>query len=1091
MLGRLFKQNPSNSFHHHHNNPNTTTSSSSTASYNNLGAASINASSMVSFEDTYAREILYGTNNANQLKPYVINNKFFRILISQDGGSLRAKQVLYDSASDSQSPNASTPTSPTATAYNCKPFCRPNSLNRNIMTSKVYHNSSELNDYMFGCGLPSNETNCATKVHILPVLTNSVCGPYNSVLVTRLFSISDFEASEQCSDLSRLSLDSSWNPSPTIRVGNTNIRKHLFAKASCNENNNKNNFNSRFAISVVIPLESINDINDVIFNNWEEISHFMVVMQKIVYKKLIMHLNNDSFYDNDNKLTSCPYLINKRIQFPSYMLQGEDIGSQLFKLIKLIYYNANIPKIINCNYLIKSAIKNEKSQYNPMLLNWVLEILNWLEFKDGKNLGKYNYAYNSSFHNNSHSLQSTDLTALNGTCNNNTFLASLLALLIPYRKSLGIRPYHHVPNSKNREITRVVIMTGNPVVAKKLIFIINGIIPYSPSAKLSSYEKNGNDSFNEVNENDDDNSSKFSSFEDFSRSSGNGINPRIHDDFSRNTSVSPRKSSPLNASSHPIPIKPTSLANSYESSDNSFLGSTPSVKGWEIPSKSSASTTTTTPNKQIESAMKGIPIAKASMTTAVDGTNYPSSLSKSSSMAHLSSSLNSSSSSSYSNYSLSKIGGSFMEKWKNSFGASYTSNSMHSIPYSNSNNSNPSGATYFPNSDFAPPASYGSLSKRTSIQSMRTPSPAIEYEEFQWQPTTPMSIANNISHSSNNSQHGTIVGTPTKLSRTQSMYDLYNMNSNGNNVMNEESYNDGSATNSHMKNITIKRAKSSVYAPLVDDIAVKNITEHNKSVIKSKCEEIMKLRYSVKNSHNSILEINPIKTKPKVETHYIDIDEAESFVTDQCTITLKGNGEDGSNRHKYSASRLPVLKNKPLLPIVAFTDEFRSEFSIQSCPVNPKLETQVTNCMKNDLMFYQNNYDYESITSRTVFISLRAREIKVIEMNINNDNSPQDSTISNETNQPLNSYFPETTNSRRSSAVNNNYKTKIVKVFTPNKNLGNSDNINKVDSIFDQINSLFAKQQQNREISKHVKDSGYEALDFNKKLSKLVSTLIC
>ncbi|ABN64277.2 predicted protein, partial [Scheffersomyces stipitis CBS 6054] len=923
MLGRLFKQNPSNSFHHHHNNPNTTTSSSSTASYNNLGAASINASSMVSFEDTYAREILYGTNNANQLKPYVINNKFFRILISQDGGSLRAKQVLYDSASDSQSPNASTPTSPTATAYNCKPFCRPNSLNRNIMTSKVYHNSSELNDYMFGCGLPSNETNCATKVHILPVLTNSVCGPYNSVLVTRLFSISDFEASEQCSDLSRLSLDSSWNPSPTIRVGNTNIRKHLFAKASCNENNNKNNFNSRFAISVVIPLESINDINDVIFNNWEEISHFMVVMQKIVYKKLIMHLNNDSFYDNDNKLTSCPYLINKRIQFPSYMLQGEDIGSQLFKLIKLIYYNANIPKIINCNYLIKSAIKNEKSQYNPMLLNWVLEILNWLEFKDGKNLGN------------------TDLTALNGTCNNNTFLASLLALLIPYRKSLGIRPYHHVPNSKNREITRVVIMTGNPVVAKKLIFIINGIIPYSPSAKLSSYEKNGNDSFNEVNENDDDNSSK--------------------------------KSSPLNASSHPIPIKPTSLANSYESSDNSFLGSTPSVKGWEIPSKSSASTTTTTPNKQIESAMKGIPIAKASMTTAVDGTNYPSSLSKSSSMAHLSSSLNSSSSSSYSNYSLSKIGGSFMEKWKNSFGASYTSNSMHSIPYSNSNNSNPSGATYFPNSDFAPPASYGSLSKRTSIQSMRTPSPAIEYEEFQWQPTTPMSIANNISHSSNNSQHGTIVGTPTKLSRTQSMYDLYNMNSNGNNVMNEESYNDGSATNSHMKNITIKRAKSSVYAPLVDDIAVKNITEHNKSVIKSKCEEIMKLRYSVKNSHNSILEINPIKTKPKVETHYIDIDEAE------------------------------MLKNKPLLPIVAFTDEFRSEFSIQSCPVNPKLETQVTNCMKNDLMFYQNNYDYESITSRTVFISLRAREIKVIEMNINNDNSPQDSTISNETNQPLNS----------------------------------------------------------------------------------------
>ena len=33
---------------------------------------------------------------------------------------------------------------------------------------------------------------------------------------------------------------------------------------------------------------------------------------------------------------------------------------------------------------MKSSVTKDLFQYNPMLVNWVLELLNWLEFKDGR-----------------------------------------------------------------------------------------------------------------------------------------------------------------------------------------------------------------------------------------------------------------------------------------------------------------------------------------------------------------------------------------------------------------------------------------------------------------------------------------------------------------------------------------------------------------------------------------------------------------------------------------------------------------------------------------------------------------------------------
>ena len=55
-----------------------------------------------SYEDSYSREILYGTHNANLLKPYYFNNQHFRIFLAQDGGNLRTKQILFDTAQQLQ-----------------------------------------------------------------------------------------------------------------------------------------------------------------------------------------------------------------------------------------------------------------------------------------------------------------------------------------------------------------------------------------------------------------------------------------------------------------------------------------------------------------------------------------------------------------------------------------------------------------------------------------------------------------------------------------------------------------------------------------------------------------------------------------------------------------------------------------------------------------------------------------------------------------------------------------------------------------------------------------------------------------------------
>lgn len=981
MLGRLFKQNSSASL-----NKDAQTSTSTPAS------------NMNSFEDHYTRDILYGVGNKSILSPFELQNKCFRIIVSQDGGSIRSKQVLFDTSLDEKS-----------TTLNSGNGNVKQNLLRNMAPSKLYHHPNEINDYMFGGGLPSNELQSITKIHLLPVV-NSPNANYRSVLITRLFLISDIDAEITFNN-------SDWSPKPTLPINHSKIS--FSTNGVTNETNsntsssNKHSISSRFAIGLVIPIDD-NHITDIISNNWHEICQYLIILQKVVYKKILSLLNRP----NEN------FIINKRIQFPSYILSNDlDLNNNLLKLIKLINYNANIPKLMNSNALMRLSLmqnsNEESSKYSPMVVNWVLEILNWLEFKELNESSK--------------------------------FLASLLALIIPYRFLLTEKPFNHNYFSDSKEITRIVVMTGNPMVAKKLVFILNGLIPdydMFQLLKLSTVEKNDGESQNQSpeiavddsfldpdtvaeigdvtkilmkrerkeRESDSTKVNKSPLLPQASNTSGTNIpHDYGHIDTDIDTDVdeideenlsSLSLPSPPLMNTHPIPIKSKNTpSRSFSSSENSF--SQISTKGWEITGKASPVISTSVSNS-VNS--KTIPINK---------NMRRESLTKSTSMAYLSSSLNSSISSSTSNYSLSKLGGSFIDKWKNSFNSSV--NNFENIDYH-------PNANY--GSSFSSSNQTGQPNRHISFLSLKTPSPAVEEEAFNFSMTNSSNATPSPVLTSNISQS---VGFKP-LSKTQSMFDLYN-NSNSHSKIKSKTLGD-----------VISRSKASVYSN-------KDFSK-NDDVIKDKIKNIMEQDF-----------------------------EFLEFNDDEDTLEIKDES------HFQNLTKYEMLP-----PNVAFSDEFRPEFTLQSCPMNPRLEQQIISAMKNDLLFHQNNCKVENITTRTIFISLRAREVKLIEMKVGDSNKNINSCNASpqlQTGSPLNSYFSHVQSQNNGAEPtsffrrsHNSYKTTIKKIYSPTKNNGDLDLISQVENNLNEIKQLFSTND------KEINNDCIITNDFNEKLSNLVSSLL-
>lgn len=987
MLGRLFKLSSMQSINP---TPQGTSNKPSGSS----------PSTLSSHDDSYTREVLYGTQTQT-FKTVAFNPRKFRLVVAQDGGHLRNKQVLYDSAA-SVSALPSPLLSPTSgSAPSGLP--QDSHLNPQKQSSQVWpaaqrgtstkevHNVNELNDYMFGRGLPSNEQNSATKVHLLPEH-----GVYPAVLITKLFLIIDANSSFWDSENV---FDPAWFPQSAVPVKETYFN---FSSACTTPGDGhmrtQTSFNLRFAIGIVIPLSRPDlSVEELLAAHWDVLSYYLVVLQKIVTKKLLLALK----YSTIN--SSCPYINNRRICFPSSILQTDlELPHQLHKLIKLVGYNTNTPRMISTHLLMRHSIRHSNSRFRSMVINWALEVINWLEFKDGRNFVTIhpqgvacapNVSQNSFFQ--------QDLTrAESSQALTNTFLASLLTLILPMRHLLCAWPMS--PNSDmapSKDISRVVIMTGNSMVSKKLIFILSGLIPdFEFSADLEEEPV-------------------------LEMAHENGSSEGFADDLLEDTTVecispvtSPgfiRNSSPL---VKPIPIRQQPVTKMLQ---EPLSASASSTKGWEVPVKTAASLSFSGPKPCIEGETR--------TTTAAQliPVHRRSSASNSLSLAYLSSSLNSSLSSSASNYSLSKFGNSFMEKWKHSLGK----------------------PVHTPNHEMSDPFMYD-ISKRPPFIHTKSPSPALEHDPIWEAPIRESPTA--------------MPGSPVRqrCSRTQSMLNLFS----------------GTPTrktlNGDLPLFNICRSTSSVYLPITSESEAK-IASSNRDCIRLKLMAIMNSKSSFGNQEGPVLTVNPAQQHTSSSSTFIE----------RSTIT--------SDPEKDCLMR-PVFKRSFLHPNVAFVEEFRPEYVVQSCPVNPKLEAQVVSAMKNDLLFFQNNCNYERVTSKTVFVSLRAREIKLIEMSVgaqDRGNGPfaamgSQVTPPLSTQSPLTSYFHAAEVHGPRGGAGGSYRTTTKKVFSPHRNSGDKEAINRVESQLDKLTDIVSMINNDADATTDTKE------DYNRMLFEAVAKLI-
>lgn len=240
-----------------------------------------------------------------------------------------------------------------------------------VLTLSSLHIVGELTQYMFGC-FPSLETQPLTKLHILPPLL-LVHGAM--VLVSRIFSLDDDPVDQDDDD--------DWVVKPSA----TPILQRAYVSL-------------RLGIGLVIPMEMASDITDVVFANWKVICDHLSSFVALVSKKALASVE-----------PNC-----QRLVISSYGFQSDpDFLLATKKVVRLLTHVVNTPRVL--------SLPRDPSSRVVVLKLWVLEVVNWMEHKEGKP----------------------------------DFLVRVLTAIRHFRD----------------ENTRVVVLLNNQMVAKKLVFIIN------------------------------------------------------------------------------------------------------------------------------------------------------------------------------------------------------------------------------------------------------------------------------------------------------------------------------------------------------------------------------------------------------------------------------------------------------------------------------------------------------------------------------------------------------------------------------------------------------------------------------------------
>lgn len=454
---------------------------------------------------------LYGTDLDTPQPSFRLSDKIqcFRLLVLQDMG-MRSRQTLYDSASTS---SVVLPAGPLSNTYQ--------KINKSI-----YHSVNELAAYMFGYyGLLMSETQTITKVHYLPAIPLMPC----SVLITRQFSVDSTFISKP------VKVDSEdWSPQPMVSTTETMP--------------NYENSSTRISIGIVVPIgKKIANMEEAITDNWADILVELVAIQTIIIERLKRSYSNHVHVRHPTQTHSHPLpgsapikaasssdlMSNPRPNFAPYVLQADhELNTQFHSLVHTLNFLVNTPRLF-------VALKDS----NQVLINWATAVSTWLELKDGR--------YNESV------MPIYEKNAPGGL----KFLASLCSILMPLRKQILKDP---MVRSRKKTV-RITVVTSNPVVSQKLVFILSGLIGYEQYARTVEFGTEIDDSSLDDEETE---TSQNLTFDD----------TEVDEPYFASEGVKPISIQRANAASY-------ELSNSPVATSASSLS-----RGWQIPSR----TTTTT-----------------------------------------------------------------------------------------------------------------------------------------------------------------------------------------------------------------------------------------------------------------------------------------------------------------------------------------------------------------------------------------------------------------------------------------------------------------------------------------------------------------
>ncbi|ODQ79318.1 hypothetical protein BABINDRAFT_167189 [Babjeviella inositovora NRRL Y-12698] len=952
--------------------------------------------SAAAYEDAYTRTLLYGTKLPLKNLPGISTTKLFRLVVCQDMGGLRKKQVMCDSAATPARKEESHPLT--------RPLCSVRQSPSPPLTSKIHHPVRELMDYMFGCGLPIHENSDVTKFHVFPraSLHRDASPPSHvCVLITRIF---------------------------TLAGTNTAVEDFLERQRI------------RVSIGLVVPLDAFADINKTLAINWEEIVASMDDLQSCVSAKLIAVL-----LANPTDLAaplSSPSTVN-RLQFPLYSLQyDQDINFQFAKFVKMVQILANTCRLLTGHYTpaafgaVSTPSNVQSSMTSPHFSHlkkaWCSELINWLEFKDGRTsvnnvmVPRANQTYGSySSHGSFSSHVSPPEKAV-------TFLAALFSAIIPLRHQLLHKPCNIFDTqSKKKVIVRVVIMANNSIIAKKLMFLIGRLVPENvaliadrtihPEPELSG--------------------------------TGSPLSP----------APQTKARSPVHKVSRSSAMTPC-LEENTEPMSSSPASSSASAKGWQVP-KSAA-----VPIKSTASSNLHTHSIEVIQPSVLRDAHTASPTAASSTLAYLSSSLSSSYSSSWNQFSWNTKHGSqgmsFLEKWKANANAGTNHSGVSGEFYRNQNVSNLSINLSTLQGDNYVLASPSSIIKKRN-QIAKTPSPGLEYDDYFWSDDShklsPLSGTASVNASVPSSIPASVGSIPGSLAGLH-----LRASGQSASISRVSSYFDLSMTPGHTPQPDSFSSTPTVlgsrnHIPCVPEV------ERSKTTISHMGSNIAE-KHSLQNA--------AYETRPRQASLVQGLRKRCRFIMLSDPVIEDGGLEEVSllnvvgcrNSHfdlQAFNQTNEYSREFPLLPIGGYLDEFRPEFIMQACPISTSMEQQISKEVVRDVKLHQATLDYEEVISRTICVSLRAREIKEISCRAYPEipNFPVEPLMRSEDDRTVGSDKPGCSKlsyslDHQDSLVSRSpltfvEKPKVKRLYTPLRPSANQNYIDKIDSIFCQLNSKY------------------------------------